>query len=251
MIGVFVGRLAALLSVLILAAAPAVAAPPTGVEMQAAADTLASKVNAAKKSGGDVPRLRDSADALLIRTAFSHDGLVSMPPDMASVLPVCGALQTAFSAMVDWTESGGVTRFAAYQDELTLGLMAGDMCVKRLFRSSEAFFTKLPLSERTAVRRNGFKRMQDGAQLVIQGMLGEAGDQALSQANRTLIVTSLLEDADTISAGLTPPQRAAVRAKIQAAAQKADPAIRARLMDLDRVYQRTDCGPLCTFSSEQ
>lgn len=238
-----------LLASLVVAGSPALAAtPPTPAEMQTAGDALAAKVIAATEQGVDVPRLRDPANAVLIRTAFSREGMRAMPAELQTVLPMCRSLQQAFSSMVKWSAG---PRFLGYQDELTLGMAGGDLCIKRMFRAADAFFTILPTAERTSVRRDGFKQMQDGAQGMIVSLLGGLSDQSVAPANRALLLSALLEDADGIAVALTPAQRAEVRAKILATAQKVDAGSREQLMKLAQVYARTGCGALCTFSQEK
>jgi len=221
------------------------------MEMQTAGEALAAKVNAATEQGTDVPRLRDPASAALIRTAFSREGMRAMPAELPTVLPMCRGLQQAFGAMAKWSAGAGASRVLSYQDELTLGMAGGDLCIKRMFRAADAFLPALPTAERTKVRRDGLKQMQDGAQGMIGSLLASLSDKSLTASNRALMLSALIEDADGIAAALTPAQRTTVRAQILAAAQKVDADARQQLTRLAQVYARTDCGALCTFSQEK
>ncbi len=140
--------------VLALAATPAIAGaqavPPPIVTVQAppSNDMVQANVRLQERLGTATaanPPLLTNGDAPVVRKAFDRDALRAMPLDLRQLGGTCGAIGRTLIAYMQFAArvTGGKDRAAVdreamkTQDEVALGLAAGNICVQRSFRAAE------------------------------------------------------------------------------------------------------------------
>lgn len=211
-----------------------------------------ARLEALTASGAPLSAIRSPADAALLRDAFNLEAIRALPDDPETVLNAMNAVTGAFGALYTFAMSkDGGRSVLSTQDQLVDASLAVDLVTKRGFGTMTRFMASLPPAERTEVRRAGIRQAQAGYRQMFHGMLQIQSDPGLSAANRTRLIEGLFESVDVAVAALTLDDRAKIRTDILAFAGRAAPSTGARLKQLARLYERSDCTGLCAFSQPQ
>ena len=226
-------------------------APPTN-DMVRAAERLRERLAVA--SASDAPTLT-SADGALVRRAFDRDALRAMPLDLRVLAPTCGAIGRTLIAYMQFANRvTGNDREAAnrqalkLQDEVSLGLAAGNVCVQRSFRAADAL-ARSSDAARPEQARQGLKDMRHGAAQAIRGSLDAVISTGMSARNRDLVLSAILEDAPTVAASFPQPERNDLRTMVLARVPRVTGADRIKLQAIAKAYGGSACNALCKFAS--
>ena len=232
-------------------APPVVVQSPPANAMVQAAERLRERLAVA--SASEAPTLA-SADSALVRRAFDRGAVRAMPLDLRVLAPTCGAIgRTLIAYMQFASRVSGNDREAAnrqalkLQDEVSLGLAAGNVCVQRSFRAADAL-ARSSDAARPEQARQGLKDMRHGAAQAIRGSLDAVISTGMSAKNRDLVLSSILEDAATVAASFPQSERNALRTMVLARVPRVTGADRVKLQAIAKAYGGSACNALCKFA---
>lgn len=250
--------------VLAVAATPATAAaqapvmpPVIQVQTPPANDVIEAARQLQQRLGSATaanPPLLTNAGAPLIRKAFDRDAVRAMPLDLQTLGQTCGAIGEALIGYMQFAgrATGGKDREAAnrraleMQDEVSLGLAAGNICVQRSFRAAEALVSSSAAVDPDRARE-GLRQMRQGAAQAITGSIGTVVSPGVSAKNRDLVLSAILEDAPTVAASFPQAERNALRTLVLASVPKATGPDRVKLQAIARAYGAAACNAVCRF----
>lgn len=219
-----------------------------------AATRFKVRIDALNQNGSPVGALKAPADRALLNQAFDVMAIRALPIDMVTVYRACQPVSEAYGALIMFItkpRSGRDTssQFLEMQDEVVIGTVGADLCIKRMLIAAAPFVTALSDEERAQpTRRNGVKMMQIGGQQVVTGILMIQSDPGISAANRARLIAGLLEDINVIADAMAPKERARLRTEILGYADRADAVTKPQLLQAARAFEGSDCGILCAFA---
>lgn len=238
----YLRRAGALLLPALLAAGPVAAQGQ--MNLIDAGKTLATRLGAAT-GFANAPML-SNADAALVRAAFDADAVRKMPLDLDTVSNSCIAIGTAIVAYTQFATRTGNAEAAMIrlQDEVSMGAVAGNLCVQRGFRAVAPVVESMPEASRAGVQ-GPLKQMRDGAEQTIMGTLQAATDTGIRAKNRTAMLAAILEDAPAVAASFPAGERARMRQQILGKQAQIPVADRKTVTAIADAFATPACNALC------
>jgi hypothetical protein len=250
--------------VLAMAATPAIAGaqavPPPIVMVQAppSNDMVQANLRLQQRlatATATNPPLLTNGDAPLVRQAFDRDGLRVMPLDLRQLGGTCGAIGRTLIAYMQFAArvTGSKDRAAVdrqamkTQDEVSLGLASGNICVQRSFRAAEVLMQG-SAPDRPDQAREGLRQMRQGAAQAIRGSLEATLSPGISAKNRDIVLSAITEDAPAVAASFPQAERTALRDMVLGQVPKATGSDRLMLQAIARAFGATACNVLCKFA---
>lgn len=239
-------------------AIPALAVPAAAqtaghspADLVAAGEQLRQRVTAAA-TAADAPLLTN-AGAPLVRAAFDPAVIRAMPADAATVSKACIAIGQAFIAYnllaqrATTNPADAEALMLKLQDEVSMGIVAGNLCLQRLFHATAITVSDVAEPQRAVFAPN-LKKMRDGAAKAITSTLDIVQVPGVSPANRSAMLASVLEDAAVVAASFPADERAQLRQHAIALEPGASDADRAALAAIARAFAAPECNLLCTVA---
>jgi hypothetical protein len=227
-----------------------VQAPPSNDLVEAAVQ-LQERLASAR---ADSAPMLTNAGAPLVRKAFDRDALRAMPLDLRALGGTCSAIGKTLIAYMQFAQrtTGGKDANPAaanrqalrMQDEVSLGLAAGNICVQRSFRAAEALINSSEPTRPDAAKE-GLKQMRQGAAMAIRGSLDSVTSTGLSPRNRDIVLSAILEDAPAVAASFPQSERNALRAVVLARVPKVTGTDRVKMQAIAKAYGSAACNAVC------
>jgi hypothetical protein len=216
--------------------------------------------------GAPPPLLSNSEDATLLRVALDPRGLgpvtvATLGDGLAScdvsnrynvALAFIGSRRDEFKntppeEAVALVLERTTKNLAKHQDEMALALRFSAVCTARLVKPAADFWATLPEAQRTQVRLEGLRRMRDGISGVYIGIIITQGEPGIREANRLLLLDTLLEYNASLAQGLSPQGRRKVIDAIASTMPSGSVIARERLTRLHDELTALPCLDLCSI----
>jgi hypothetical protein len=198
-------------------------------------------------SGVAAPAL-GNAQADLVRTAFDLQAMRSMLLDSDVIIRTCDAIGNAQYNYVQYTDraatpsSDSSAIIAGLHDEVALGAAASNLCVQR---GLHALVAAVAAPARVDEVRLTFKRIQQSAYRTLNGTLSVLKRDGMTAANRSMMLSAMLEDAPIVASSLSTGNRMAVQERATGMLSGASSSDRKQLEAIVGIFARPDCNELC------
>lgn len=207
------------------------------------------------KTAAKDPPMLTNAGAPLVRTAFNADAIRTLPvSDVALVSNSCIAIGQTILAYVDFATrtsanapDPNVASEAAMlriQEEMTLGAIAANLCVKRGFQSVLPVVEGMDSTTRAGAA-TALGQMRAGTVQTIDGTLNTVVLAPTRPANRIRLLDSVLEGLPALAASFPSDERAKLRESVLKLAATAPQATKAKFSQIAAGLAATQCNTLC------
>ncbi|MND20761.1 hypothetical protein D3C80_110960 [compost metagenome] len=208
------------------------------------------------RAQGDLPRLSNPTHARVLDRLWNVEATLGAPPyqaaDVPALLTIGDRAGAVFKTYVLFAPQNGTVPDTAantfkYQDEIA---RAGAYLLNVYTAELEAatdFVSKLPADQMNEARRTGLRQMQLGITEQVTGLMLMLRSPSLRPENRLLLLDALNGSAIPLAAAISPADRKAVTAQIDAALPGLSQPEHDRAQILKSAFTPQECNGLCAL----